>query len=561
MRVYFKVTFLIFHILIINVFSAAPDPVITESCMVVSASKLATDAGVEILKKGGNAVDAAVATGFALSVSYPAAGNIGGGGFFVIKLADGRETTIDFREKAPGKAFRDMFLDSLGNYNPELSTASILASGVPGSVAGLLMALEKYGTMSPEEVLQPAIKLAEEGFRLEYRAARSLNYYRDEFLKYTSSSKIFTKSDTVFFTGDLFIQKDLAATLREIAEHGRKGFYEGKTARLICEQSDSMNGFITMKDLAEYKPVERKPLRGDYRGYEIISMGPPSSGGAAIIQSLNALENYKFIKKDFGSARHYFLLSEVWKHVYADRAKHLGDMDYYDVPLDWLTSREYAGQIVRSIGAQAISSEVIYAGNPPAAESEETTHYSVLDAAGNAVSATVTLNSSYGNKIAVEGAGFLLNNEMDDFSAKPGTPNQFGLLGSEANSIEPGKRMLSSMTPTIVLKDGKPFLIIGSPGGSTIITVVNQVIMNVIDFEMDISQAISAPRIHHQWMPDRIDYEEYGLPREVEYKLLDFGENMGSQRILGRAEGILIMEDGKISGASDPRGYGKAAGF
>ncbi|GJQ64118.1 MAG: gamma-glutamyltransferase [Melioribacteraceae bacterium] len=557
-------TFFSLIILVLFTFStsigASGDPVRAENGMVVSASKLASDIGIEILKKGGNAIDAAVATGFALAVAYPTAGNLGGGGFMVIHLADSLNTTIDFREKAPKNAFRDMYLDSNGVYLPELGREGFTSSGVPGSVEGLLYALNHYGTMKIHEVIEPAIKLAEEGIVLEYRLAESISSNTNRFLEYPSSAKIFTKNGNPYEENDTLIQKDLARALQLISENGRDGFYKGHVAKLIAEHSKKSGGFITEQDLADYQCVERTPIYGYYKGFDIVTMGPPSSGGIAITQALNALENFNWEKSDWNSSEYIHTLVEILKRVYADRAEHLGDVDYYPVPVDWLTSKLYAQEIVTGIADTATPSEKVNPGIPIPEESEETTHYSVVDKYGNAVSTTVTLNSSYGNKIVVEGAGFLMNNEMDDFSAKPGTPNQFGLLGSEANSIEPGKRMLSSMTPTIVLKQGKPYFVTGSPGGSTIITVVLQTILNVIDFEMDVEQTLYAPRIHHQWMPDKIYFEEYGLSKDVIENLERRGHIMGNIRVLGRAEGILIFDD-YFTGTTDPRGYGKASGY
>jgi len=547
-------------LLAISMWGASGDPVRSREGMVVSASKIASDVGAEILRKGGNAIDAAVATGFALAVTHPTAGNLGGGGFMVIHLENGKNTTIDFREKAPASTHKNIYLDEDGNYDPALSTKGYTSSGVPGSVDGLLYALQKYGTMSPEEVIQPAINLAKNGFPIEYRFAESLNSNLDVFNKYPSTAAIFTNNGKKFNEGDTLYQTDLATTLEMIKLNGREGFYEGKIAEMIAEQSLSGGGYITIEDLKEYKSVERVPIHGFYKGYEIISMGPPSSGGIAVVQTLNVLERFNFSQDDWNSSEYIHTLVEILKRVYADRAEHLGDIDFYPVPIDWLTSKIYSDEIFSKIGESATPSSEIKAGIPIPEESEETTHFSVMDKFGNAVSTTVTLNSSYGNKIVVEGAGFLLNNEMDDFSAKPGTPNQFGLIGSEANAIAPGKRMLSSMTPTILLKDNKPFMVIGSPGGSTIITVVLQCILNVVDFNMNISEAVSASKIHHQWLPDEIYYEEYGLSLDVINNLRERGHLINSKRVLGRAEGILFI-DGIFTGATDPRGYGKASGI
>ncbi|MCX6150229.1 MAG: gamma-glutamyltransferase [Ignavibacteriales bacterium] len=559
-----KIVFTLFLFLLLLNFSnaASPDPARGKKGMVVSASELASQVGTLMLKRGGNAIDASVAVGFALAVTYPSAGNLGGGGFMVLHLANGKDVAIDFRETAPAKAFKEMYLDSNGNYSPELSLEGTTSVGVPGSVAGLLYVLEKYGTMKLEEVIQPAINLAIDGYPLNFRLTESLNSELKDWRKYKSSEKVFTKQGDPFSEGDIFKQPDLAKTLTLIKEKGRDGFYKGEIAQLFIKQIQSMKGYITSEDLENYKVIEKEPVKGTYRGYEIISMPPSSSGGIAIIQALNILENYNFSKADWNSSQYIHKLVETLKFVYADRSKHLGDEDFYKVPKNWLTSKKYAHNLFDKIKDKAVPSKEIYPGVPFQNESKETTHYSVADSYGNVVSTTTTINSAYGSKIVVDGAGFLLNNEMDDFSSKPGVPNQFGLIGSEANSIQPGKRMLSSMSPTIVLKDGKPVLVIGSPGGSTIITVVLQVILNYIDFGMNIQEAIDAPRIHHQWLPDEIIYEDYGLSQDVIENLKILGHIFGKQTHLGLAEGIQIDNNNNIIyGASDPRGYGKAVGF
>jgi gamma-glutamyltranspeptidase / glutathione hydrolase len=541
----------------------APDPVRSNNGMVVSASNLASKVGLQILKKGGNAVDAAVAVGFALAVTYPSAGNIGGGGFMVIHLKDGKNITIDYREKAPVKSVNSIYLDEQGNVIPEKIQEGILSAGVPGSVAGLIYVLEKYGTMKLADVIQPAINLAEIGFPLEYKLAQSFKSYLGDLRKYESSVKVFSKDGLPYLEGEIFKQPDLAFTLNQIKEKGRDGFYKGKVADLIVQQCKKVNGSITQEDLENYQPVERQPILGSYKGYEIVSMGPPSAGGIGLVQILNVLENFSFLKNEWGGSKYIHTLVEAMKYVYADRSVHLGDEDFYPVPKDWLLSKQYSKEIFGKISDEATPSEKIIAGNPKLyKESEETTHYSVYDGNGNAVSTTTTINSGYGSKVVVDGAGFLLNNEMDDFSVKPGFANQFGLIGSKANSIEPGKRMLSSMTPTIILKDGFPFLIVGSPGGSTILTVVLQVILNCIDFKMDIQEAINEPRFHHQWLPDQIDYEEFGITLDVKDNLIERGHKIGQIKSLGRVEGILIdKENNIIFGATDPRGFGSAEGY
>ncbi len=540
----------------------SPDPVRAKNGMVVSISDLASKVGIEILKKGGNAVDAAVAVGFALAVTYPAAGNIGGGGFMVIHLANGKNVTIDYREKAPLSASRNMYLDKEGNIINGMSVEGATSSGVPGSVAGLLFALNKYGTMKLKDVIQPAINLAENGFPLNYNMANAFKSELKYFEKYESSMRVFANNGVPYTEGEIFKQPDLALTLKQIEEKGTDGFYSGEVAQKIVNQIKKLGGYITLEDLKKYKPIERNPVIGNYRGYQIISMPPSSSGGIVLIEMLNVLENFSFAKEEWGSSEYIHDLVEAMKFAYADRAAYLGDPDYYKVPVDFLTSKEYAKKIFSKIKDKVTPSAEIKNGIPISKESDQTTHYSICDSYGNAVSTTTTINSWFGNKIVVDGAGFLLNNEMDDFSSKPGEPNQFGLVGSEANSIQPEKRMLSSMTPTIVLKNDKPYLIVGAPGGSTIITSVLQVILNCIDFNMDIQEAVSLPRIHHQWLPDKIDYEEYGMTEDVKNNLKAMGYEIGEQRIIGRVQGIMIdYEKGIYFGASDPRSNGSAIGY
>lgn len=553
---------LLFFLILTQVSIAGGNPVRSKNGMVVSASPIATDVGVKILSMGGNAIDAAVAVGFSLAVTYPTAGNIGGGGFMVIHLADGTNTTFDFREVAPYAASENMYLDSLGNYIPESSQLGWKSAGVPGTVHGLLTALGKYGSLPLSELIQPAIELAENGFVLSYDMANSINAFYDDFLKYESSKKIFTNNGEKFKEGDLFVQKDLANTLKLIRDKGIEGFYKNEIANKFVLESDKNGGIFILKDFEDYKTIERKPIIGSYRGYKIVSMPPPSSGGVCLLEALNVLENFNFGKDEWGSSRYYHILVETLKRVYADRSVHLGDPDFYTVPVDFLTSKKYGNNIANSITEKALPSESISATSLKYHESEETTHYSIADKFGNAVSVTYTINSAFGNRIVVDGLGFLLNNEMDDFSVKPGVPNQFGLFGSKANSIQPKKRMLSSMTPTIILKDEKPFIVIGSPGGSTIITQVLQTIINVIDFGMNIYDAVAAPRIHHQWFPDEIYYEKFSFTTDVKNNMIEKGHIFGTERSLGRMEGILIDSEKKLFyGTSDPRAFGKAAGF
>jgi gamma-glutamyltranspeptidase/glutathione hydrolase len=564
MRILGYFNIIVFIILFISAGNAtyASEPSRSKNGMVVTAEPLATKVGAQILKKGGNAVDAAVAVGFALAVTYPTAGNLGGGGYMVIHLKDGTQTTIDYRETAPKAALKDMFIDSSGKFQPKLSQEGATSAGVPGSVAGLLHALEKYGSMKLADVIQPAINLAKDGFPLTYYTAKMFEGNFKEFKKYESSMKVFSKDGKPFEEGDIFKQSDLARSLELIKQKGLDGFYKGKTADLIIEQMKKMNGYITHEDLENYTVIEREPVKGSYKDFEIISMPPSSSGGIALIQMLNILENYEFNKDEWGSSDYYHKLVETMRYTYADRSKHLGDPAFYNVPQNWLISKEYAKEIFKNIKDRAAVSREVNPGVPPKNESEETTHYSIADKYGNAVSVTTTINAGFGSSVVVDGAGFLLNNEMDDFSAQPGVPNMYGLLGSEANSIQPGKRMLSSMTPAIVLKDNKPFLVVGTPGGSTIITIVLQVIFNCIQFNMNLENAMDAPRIHHQWFPDEIQYERFAFPTDVKNNLVERGHKIGRQRGLGLVESIMIdQSSGVFYGVSDKRGAGLAEGF
>ncbi|MFZ5946930.1 MAG: gamma-glutamyltransferase [Stygiobacter sp.] len=569
MKKYFIIVLIFISINNVVLLAQYPLTARAKNGMVVSANQLASEAGIQILKKGGNAIDAAVATGFALAVTYPFAGNIGGGGFMVIQFENGKNTAIDFREKAPLTAHRDMYLDEKGNYIPLLSQEGATSVAVPGSVAGLIYTLEKYGTKSLSEVIQPAIDLAKKGWKLDYRTAQSFNANKKEFEKYSSSKKIFVK-DKPWKEGDLFVQKDLAKTLEVIKKNGKSGFYKGKVADLLINQINSLGGKISQKDLDLYNVVEKEPVKGTYKGYEILSMPPSSSGGIALIEILNILENFKIDKDEWGSSEYIHKLVEAMKYAYADRAEYLGDDKFYNVPQKILTSKEYAKliseKIKQNFGKAVPSNEIDRSILKNFKESNETTHYSVIDKYGNTVSVTTTINSAYGSKIVVEGAGFLLNNEMDDFSAKPGESNQFGLVGNEANSIQPQKRPLSSMTPTIVLKNGKPYIVIGSPGGSRIITTVLQVILNCLEFDMNIADAINSPRIHHQWLPDKIYIEQFALSNDVMKRLMEMGYQFEDANnkftILGLAEGILVDQNKNIfNGAADKRGAGAAIGY
>jgi len=531
--------------------------------MVVTTNEIASKVGIEVLKRGGNAVDAAVAVGYALAVVYPSAGNIGGGGFMVIRLSDGRATTIDFREKAPGKSSTNMYLDEDGNVIRGLSTLGYLSAGVPGTVAGLSMALSRYGTMTLKELIKPAIKLAEEGFPMYQGLYRAIIGSKNSFLKFPSTSAIFLKDDGFYEIGENFIQRDLARTLSIIAENGPDAFYTGRIADLIERDMKKNGGLITKDDLMNYRAVEREPIIGSYRGYGIISMGPPSSGGIVLNEILNILEFYDLQKMGHNSSEAMHIIAEAERRAYADRARYLGDADFVSIPENGLISKRYAKELNSGIDSEkASSSDEINHGDPYPFENDETTHFSIVDRFGNAVACTYTLNGGFGSKVVVDGAGFLLNNEMDDFSIKSGYPNIYGLIGGEANSIKPGKRMLSSMTPTIITKDDKPFMVTGSPGGSRIITTVLQVIINVIDYEMNVKEAVDVPRFHHQWKPDIIYYEPYGFPKDVLKNLEKMGHKVSVRSYMGDANSILVdLEDGVLYGASDSRTNSKAVGY
>ncbi len=529
-------------------------PAVGQHGMVATSHSLATQVALEVLKNGGNAIDAAVTAGFALAVTQPRSGNIGGGGFMLVSSEKtGKVEAIDYREKAPRAAFETLFQDDNGEVVKERSRYSHLSAGVPGTVAGLALALEQYGTISLAEALAPAIKLASEGFIVPERFSKGLKSRHERLSKWEYGRNLFYKEYGGFYeAGERFVQTDLANTLRRIAEQGTKGFYEGETAELIVRDMQQNDGLITLQDLKSYQAIIRQPVHGTYRGHDIYSMSPPSSGGAHIVQILNMLEGYPMGEHGSNSSQSIHLMAEVMKRAYADRAEHLGDSDFVKVPLQGLTSKPYAEQLRADIDiGKATPSNTVRAGDPLPFESNETTHFSIADQYGNAVSNTYTINFSYGSGIAVPGAGFLLNNEMDDFSAKPGVANAYGLLGGEANKIEPEKRMLSSMSPTIVKKDGKNFLVTGSPGGSRIITTTLQVIMNIIDHRMNVQSAVNEPRIHHQWLPDEIRIEA-GISRDTIKLLEDKGHKVVQKRAMGAIQSILI-EDGTFYGAADPR--------
>jgi len=538
-------------------------PVKARNGMVVAAESLAAQAGVDVLKSGGNAIDAAVAVGFALSVTFPEAGNIGGGGFMLIRLANGRSTMIDFREKAPAKASRTMYLDHAGNVIPGKSEYGPISAGVPGSVAGLLYALEKYGTMPRARVIEPAAALAEKGFVVSERFAAGLKESHREFSGFLSTIKTFTKNGVPYDVGDLFRQPDLARTLRLISEKGRDGFYAGDVAQKIVAEVRKSSGIISLEDLANYRPVERKPLLGSYRGYEIITASPPSGGGVVLLQMLNMLEPFDLKSKGHNSSQTIHLFVAAAQRAYADRSEFLGDPDFVAMPIEKLISKEYARLRIKSLDTvHGVASAKIHPGKGEF-DRGQTTHFCVADKFGNVVAVTTTLNGLYGCKTVVGGAGFFLNNEMDDFAIKPGVPNMYGLLGAEANAIAPNKRMLSSMTPTILLKDGKPVLALGARGGSRIPTAVATIIMNVIDFGMNILDAVESPRIHHQWLPDTLVYETNGLAHDVAEHLRHMGYVLEQTTFTnGKAEALMIDPiAGFFYGGPDPREEGVALGY
>jgi gamma-glutamyltranspeptidase/glutathione hydrolase len=528
--------------------------------MVVSAHPEGSRVGVSILMEGGNAVDAAVATGFALAVCYPEAGNIGGGGFMVIRKSDGEADVIDFREKAPLKASRDMYLDDEGNVIWGLSTETHLATGVPGAVDGLIKAHSEYGRLSFKKVIQPAIDLARKGFPLNEEQASSFNRNREYFLKKNIKRPAFV-SEKEWKEGDILIQPDLAQTLERIRDNGRDGFYAGTTADLIVMEMERGGGLITHEDLAGYKSVSRKPLITSYKNYKLISVPLPSGGGLILFQLLGMIETFPINEWGFHSTEAVHLITEAEKRVYADRAEFSGDQDFVNVPVNDLLNKTYLEQRLSDLDMNAATpSSAIRAGSPGGYHGEETTHYSIADNFGNAVSVTTTLNNTFGNSIVVDGAGFLLNNEMNDFSIKPGVPNMFGLTGGEANSIEPGKRMLSSMTPVIVEKDRILFMVAGSPGGSTIPTSVFQVIINVIEYNMSIGEAVDTGRFHHQWLPDYISYEKNSLDTLVLSKLRNMGHETRERVSIGQVNAIQVSSDGLLISGADKRSYNTACG-
>ncbi len=516
---------------------------------------------MDVLAKGGNAVDAAIAVGFALAVSYPAAGNIGGGGFMLVRMANGDKTFIDFRETAPSASSETMYLDSKGGVIEDRSSIGHKSVGVPGTVAGLFRAYRLYATFDWVELIEPAALLADEGFPVSRELAVSLRRIRQYIDEYPALGKFQRRDGRPLLRENILYQPDLAATLRRIAREGPEDFYKGKTAELIVGEMERGGGLLTKADLENYREVLRPPVTGSYRGLEVISAPPSSSGGTMLIEILNILENFELEKQDFHSEESVHWIIEAEKRAFADRAKYMGDPDFVDMPVSMLVSKKYAGKLASSIVEKATPPEKLDNPVPTVGEeSEETTHYSIVDQYGNAVSVTTTLNSAYGSKVVVRGAGFLLNNEMDDFSIKPGYPNLYGLTGGEANAIAPGKRMLSSMAPTIVLKEGDLFLILGTPGGSTIITTIAQIIVNIVDFCMSPLEAVSAGRFHNQYLPDIVYHEKGIFPRGLMERLEKRGYRLKTKESIGDAQVIMSRKEG-LYGVSDPRGGGKSLGM
>ncbi|HUQ93528.1 MAG TPA: gamma-glutamyltransferase [Bryobacteraceae bacterium] len=536
----------------------ARHPERTRKALVVAQEPHATDVGVAVLKAGGNAVDAAVAVAFALAVTHPTAGNLGGGGFLLLRTAAGDTTFFDFRERAPGKASRDMYLDRDGKLTRD-SLVGWRAAGVPGTVHGLETAHKKFGSRPWAELVAPAIRLAR-GFPISYSLAEALSN-SSQLEKFPESNRIFLRNGKYYEMGDIFAQPELGRTLERIAKKGAKDFYEGETAKRLVSEMAANGGVMTREDLKNYRTAERKPLLGSYRGYDVITAPPPSSGGVGILQMMGMLEGSEYQRHGLGSAAAIHYVAEAMRRYYADRSEYMADPDFYKVPVSGLLDKQYIARQRTSIDPEkASTSEEIRPGKITLSERAETTHFSIVDASGNAVALTYTLNGGFGSGVTVPGLGFLLNNEMDDFSAKPGEPNMFGLVQGEANAIQPNKRPLSSMTPAILLRDGKLFMVVGAPGGSRIITGVLQVILNVIDFGMNAQDAIEAPRFHHQWQPDKLSLER-GFSPDTIALLKARGHTVDSISGVANVEAIVVEDGGWLAGGSDGRAHGKAAGF
>jgi gamma-glutamyltranspeptidase / glutathione hydrolase len=535
------------------------EPAAARHGMVVSSEFHASKAGLEILREGGNAVDAAVAVGFALAVTYPFAGNIGGGGFMLIRMADGEAVVVDYREEAPGAATRDMYVDSKGQIIPGASTVGALSVGVPGTVAGFVLAERRYGKLGLAQVLAPAIRLARDGFPISYWFSRDLRRHQELLSKFPNSRRIFLRGGSFYRPGEIFKQPELAVTLQQIAQRGPSVFYGGDIALNIVRTEKRLGGLMTASDLASYRAKLRPPLTGHFRGYTVLSVPPPSSGGAVLIEMLNILGPLDLGQPDSYDSMH--LIVEAMRRAFADRAAYMGDTDFVRVPIQGMTDPEYAAKLRHEILASEPDAPVA-AGSPGEFESAETTHYSVVDAAGDAVSNTYTLNNGYGSGVTVDRAGFLLNDEMDDFTSKPGSPNMFGLVQGEANAIAPHKRPLSAMTPTMVLQDGKLLLVLGSPGGPTIINTVLEVLLNALVYHMDILRAVVEPRFHNQWMPDKLFLERQGFSADTIESLQRAGYKLAFRESIGDCEAIEIDPNtGWRFGAADPRGYGEAVGY
>ncbi|MGH9398503.1 MAG: gamma-glutamyltransferase [Terriglobia bacterium] len=539
--------------------ASAYEPVAARHGMVVSSESRASQAGVEVLRRGGNAVDAAVAVGFTLAVTYPFAGNIGGGGFMLIHMADGRSVMVDYREEAPGDASRTMYLDSSGNIIPDASIVGALAVGVPGTVAGLALAEQKYGKLGLAKVMAPAIRLAKGGFPVSYWLSQSLRSHQSLLSKFPNSRRIYLRGGSLYQPGEVFRQPELARTLREIARRGPDTFYRGAIAQDTVRTEKRLGGIMTLADLAHYQAKLRQPLVGHFRGYTVLSVPPPSSGGVALIEMLNILDPLDLGQPDSYASMH--LIIEAMRRAYADRSRYLGDADFSSVPVQGLIDPEYASKLRQEILSSPPDAPVS-AGQPTGYESSNTTHFSVVDAAGDAVSNTYTLNNGYGSGVTVDRAGFLLNDEMDDFTSKPGAPNMFGLIQGEANAIAPHKRPLSSMTPTIVLQNNQTRLVVGAPGGGTIINTVMEVILNSLVYKMDILRAVVEPRFHNQWMPDQVLLEQDGFSADTVEKLRAAGYKIELTGSIGECEAIEIdPQTGWRFGAADPRGHGEAVGY